>query len=736
MFCPKCGKQIPDDAKFCGGCGNAVNAEKSAVPVSGVVSGAESPVVFPPMGDPANPVGGTGYEAPPVTGGAAPKKTGKSGKNLMEALKKIPSKVWKIGGIALAAVVVVVVLICVFAGGSSGTAFNNGSGVPDGALYLKDGELCYSDYSKKAPWEITDDLWDDASNYMLSSYESTLARTIHVTEDGKTMFFMDKLDSDGTGTLYVRSLSNMNQEATKISGGVSRYTVSRNGKMVLYLKNGTLYQYNMKEETKLAKDVLSYNASDDCKTVYYRNVDDNWYVARNGESEKIGSDITVEQYSEDYSTIYYISDGKLYRKPIGKDKEKLLSNVNQISSISDDGTFYFSREQELPLIDFFVYDGSENDSALDYYLEGITLSYYEIGYFNGKTDTVLGEYCDTLSTVLNGDNYIKAYTRYDVDGAGTITTTELMQYYTENEYYYLSTAAKDMVTQRLEGSAVFCVAVNGTENAVDLDSVYLVRIGNEGKTLYILCDVEEEEGDLYRVAVSGTSVKKPELIDDGVYASDCRFYDDKFVYFKDVKDDTGDLYVDGSLVDSDVCIDLDVEYNFESKELIYMTDYNENRDYATMKVWNGKSVAEVCDEAAGWVVLETGDVLVAYDPSSDGTASLAVWNGSKFTEICDDVYSVDTTSDTGSVLVATDYSERSESVTLQLWDGKKLTEISDDVYDATVLPNGDVLYLYDYNTSKYEGELYLFNGRKAQMVDEDVAAIITLPGTVTHYFGY
>lgn len=33
MFCPKCGKQIPENAKFCGGCGNPVK------PAAGVVSG-------------------------------------------------------------------------------------------------------------------------------------------------------------------------------------------------------------------------------------------------------------------------------------------------------------------------------------------------------------------------------------------------------------------------------------------------------------------------------------------------------------------------------------------------------------------------------------------------------------------------------------------------------------------------------------------------------------------------
>ena len=60
--------------------------------------------------------------------------------------------------------------------------------------------------------------------------------------------------------------------------------------------------------------------------------------------------------------------------------------------------------------------------------------------------------------------------------------------------------------------------------------------------------------------------------------------------------------------------------------------------------------------------------------------------------------------------------------------------ISEDVYDYTILPDDEVLFLYDYSTSKYEGELHHWNGKKSVMVDEDVAAVIELPGAVTHYF--
>lgn len=46
MFCPKCGKQIPEGAKFCGGCGNPVQVHTKAVPADRVKN-SEQPVPQP-----------------------------------------------------------------------------------------------------------------------------------------------------------------------------------------------------------------------------------------------------------------------------------------------------------------------------------------------------------------------------------------------------------------------------------------------------------------------------------------------------------------------------------------------------------------------------------------------------------------------------------------------------------------------------------------------------------------
>ena len=38
MFCPKCGKPNADDAAFCAGCGNKLNAAKAAAGAAGAIA--------------------------------------------------------------------------------------------------------------------------------------------------------------------------------------------------------------------------------------------------------------------------------------------------------------------------------------------------------------------------------------------------------------------------------------------------------------------------------------------------------------------------------------------------------------------------------------------------------------------------------------------------------------------------------------------------------------------------
>lgn len=729
MICPNCNRELPDDTRFCGGCGTRMlppeqtPVQEPVQPVQFTETVFDQPVEF------VEPVFPDTPEAEPV------KPKGNVLDKAKETLKKLPGKYLKLGGIVAAVLVVAIVVLCVFAGGGNGGS-GNGSGHPAGALYLKEGELFYSDYSKKGPYEVTSKLLDNASNSTLRSYSYEISKTIHVTEDGKTMFFMDKLSSDGSGTLYWRSLTNFKDDAEKISAGVTRYTVSKDGRTVTYLKGDTLCQYNMKDEEKLEKDVSSYRVSEDGKIIYYKNNDGTWYVLKNGEEEKIGSDISIEYITEDYATVYYMNDDKVYKKTIGKDKEKLLSKVEGISDINEDGTFYYTMMEEKDLLDFFTKDTEEYE-GLEEELSGYPMEFYSIGYYDGKDGTIICETC-TDSEMENG---VLMYRQYDLSAVETIPYSALVAYYYESSQYYVAAAAEEMVNERLANAGALYIAVNGTASQLELEQIDDLEVSHDSTVLYALCemDYEKDQGVLYKITISGNKIKSTEAIDEDVSAMSGGYfaygYNEQsgyFCYFKDVKDGTGDLYANGIQVDSGVYCGDSVRATADGKGLSYFVDYDAEKGYGVLKTWNGKEAAEIYDEACGYSITKNGDFLVYYDADGDNYA-LAVWNGKELVEINDEVYRFNVLQN-GDLLVATDYSSKYSSYTLNLWNGKALTEISEDVYTYTILPNNELLYLYDYNTNKCEGELYHWNGRKAVMVDEDVAAIISLPGTTTHYF--
>lgn len=351
ITCPKCNKELSDDTKFCDGCGAQI-FETIFCPNCGKQTSTE--FAF------CQSCGASITEAPAEEKpAAAPAEK-----------KKLPKKAIMFGGIGVAVVAVLILVISLIVGG--GKAKN------DFTLYLKDSEIFFSDLKKDSEaWQLTSRLVDDedVDDRYLASNEGTyiLSSCICTSEDGKYIFFLDKIsEDDGLFNLYYREIAKPEAEAIKVASDVRSYTVNSSATIVTYLKGdeGNLYQYKLAEDSKdkVASEVEGFEVSDDGAKIGYINSEGSLYLQYAGkDKEKIASEVSSLEYlTEDFKTVYYIKEGSLYKQVEGEDCAKIASNVYDVIKIYETGEIYYlTREAgEISLMDYVTDDMKAADASI------------------------------------------------------------------------------------------------------------------------------------------------------------------------------------------------------------------------------------------------------------------------------------------------------------------------------------------------------------------------------------
>ncbi len=686
ITCPKCNKELSDGTKFCDGCGTQI-FETIFCPNCGKQTSTE--FAF------CQSCGASITEKPaeeqPV---AAPAEK-----------KKLPKKAIMFGGIGVAVLAVLILVISLISGGSGKVENNN-------VLYLKDQEIFFSDLKKDSEaWQLTSRLVDDDSveDDDLANANYTLGMYTYISEDGKYIFFPDKISDDADGiNLYYRELNKPESEAIKIDSDIRSYTVNTSATIITYLKGdeGNLYQYKLAEDSKdkVASEVRGFEVSDDGSKVGYINTEGSIYLKyADKDKEKIASDVSsLEHVSDDLKIVYYIKDGSLYKQVEDEDKVKIASDVYDVIKIYDSGEVYYltSEAEEVSLMDYVTDDmktedasitepeypdypsrpswwdydtdaeydaayeayeeeyerlSSEYDAAYAAYraklyrddlresLEEETLEHsnYSLCFFNGTeevviTDAFVGDYYYSSYTVAS-DAPVISYEAYNQSSLEKVKLSEIESVY----------AVEDMVEAALFSSSERYIAVKGVGTVVEQEKEATnFRINASGTVVYYIDDIpnEKDYGELYRITITDGVVGKAEVYDSDVYLYNCYFVGkDQLRYFKDYKDEKGELYINKNKIDYDVYA-YSVSVDSESDKVFYFTDWNSEKRYGTLKVYQG-----------------------------------------------------------------------GES-----------TKIADDVHDFSVTPDGRVLYLYDYSLNYYKGELHEWNKGETRKIDDDVVCIITI----------
>lgn len=478
--------------------------------------------------------------------------------SVFSKLLSIPKKTLLISCIIGILVIALVITLFSFAINSSGTKY---------ALYIKDKEIFYSDFSKSGTWQMTSNLDSsgEADNSILADSSYELNYTTFLSKDGKILFFPDRVGKTDNGiSLYYRYVDKPKKEAVMIDDDIYGYTVNDSASLVTYAKISddeypvyrtetpqrkyTLYQYDMKkgDKEKLSGNIKRFTASDNGKKIIYQDTDDNIYLWISGKNtEKIGNQVeSVSCITKDLKTVYYVKDDTLYKVTEGKEKKRIVDNAINVIKVYDTGEVYFI-----------------NSKGELCYLNG-----QEIKKVAASLDNLLFDVADSSPVII----YTADQKRYIAVGA---VTTEIT---TGNEKYFS------------------------------------FRIDSDGKTIYFHAQMEGNDyGNLYKITVSKGKAKEPELYDTDVYDSSLRFLTaGQLMYYKNHNDDTGcgDLYINKAKIDQDVD-PRSILYHEKSKKLLYCT-VGENK---TLKIYEIGRVKEIANDVYDYDILPSGHVVYLGD---------------------------------------------------------------------------------------------------------------------------
>ena len=556
--------------------------------------------------------------------------------NLWSKIIALPKK-WLIagaGGIAAILILLIVLIIALC------------SKAPNYGLYVKDGELMYSKLSGKS--------FEVSSDFMNADFSES---DVKVNKDVSIIFYPDKTSSGSGYNLYFRSLKKTKAEAVKISNNVTRYKINEDGSYAFFMKDGDLYEYNVKKESseKISSKVSSFYISENGKTVVFTTykedgTTDLYYRKSGKDKEKIDGKIgNVSKITEDFDIVYYTKENDdektttmdLYKCKLGKDSEKLISKISGIVRIYDDDLVYYykSETKEAKLSDYIYDDMEESDSKIsrpdyddfddyDEYeeayeeyqqklardeireeLEDATFSntVKTLYFFDGKESKEIAD--DFRGTKVTGsDDPVVVYT---VSSSEKIKLSEIENYYNFENLL----------------SGVGDVYVANEENTMKLeqDDAQDFELNEDADTLYFIDDLSEDGdyGTLYTVAIKKKKLGEKKTYDTDVYEFD--LYDDEVVYFKDVDEDndSGELYFNKKKVDHDVDVD-NIRYVEKTDILVYTTD--PTVDGYTLKVYDGKAKG-VGNEIAYYAITSEGDILFLRDYSSFSGGDLYIYNG-------------------------------------------------------------------------------------------------------------
>lgn len=703
-ICTNCGVPVEDDELFCGECGvkQELNQEKEEVTEAAIctdidtaadkdiVEKADENTDYLHSQEPAR-------ESEEITfcskcgskNSAGDLFCMNCGTNLNEEEEEdsAPNKPAKgpinkriIAGAAFVAIVAVGVKI--FGGISGGTS--------EKLVYNKDNSNIQYTIENKKSLEITDRATENKAIYEI---RDSLGE-VRYSEDGKYVFYSEKLDDDGVGTLMYKNLkkqSSKKDTSEKLDSNVRGYRLLSSGK-VLYSKGSygdmNLYLSDLKDKTKIGSGITNYIVSKDESCLIFMTDDDEIYsynLKKNASKDKLDSEASFICASNDLKYIYYTKDEKLMCIKNLKDKEKVASDFYGNWAFAEGGKsiYYMLPKEEYMVTDFITDDYKIADSKTKKPIQSDYRVASGTNWYGGTTYTIDAEKYNLAVKAYN-KKIERDEIRNRLDNLGSVILNELYLYDGKE-----STKISDTVLAIEAGPYTY---KDSTDKVVCVSQVDIEELGGYDLSLIdYASDVADKiairlkESKKYYL-VTGTNMNQ---FDVDRYISSTQFdFDNHAFYYTD------DEQEDGTVT-------------------LHAISYSEK---------SIKSTEKIADDVSG-IILLNGKIGYWSD-YNNGDATLNISGDEIDEDVSTNGFTPVSTKEDDSIYYAKDLSDKDRSFTLYRYQKGKSVKIDDDIISFKPLEGGKVAYLQDYNLDKYRGDLCIWISEKKQYkIDDDVSYI-------------
>jgi hypothetical protein len=361
-------------------------------------------------------------------------------------------------------------------------------------FYLKNSAVNHMHIDDSQPREVIPEFFSE---------QNGLA-PIFLSGDGTWLFYPQ--GSRENADVYGYQLYSGEEERRKIASTVGMFTTNKDASKLYYLADHQLYAGNMEKFELIEGQVGRYFLNEDYSRIAYITTNGTFYMKEGDRAAKqLAENVSLRFVSEDLKIIYYVKDESLYLVKDGKTIIQVMKgNPNTdhpvISYIYENGDLYF-----------------RNGSRLYYY----------------SCDE------DVTKLVSKDFSYISAYS----------DNTYLYPYRTS----YGGNHAPISICEDIMHNHIIC---RGAELLKKITGGYLAgsAIDPDGRDLYYIATNQEMDpsGDLFYVTIDESQVSESRRIASGVSSHSCIYVGDTFVYFRNMDDSLGDMYIDEKKIDTGV----------------------------------------------------------------------------------------------------------------------------------------------------------------------------------------